>query len=191
MGLDPIDYRLIDLLQDHGRMSQIDLAAAVGLSQPAVAERIRKLEQQGIIVTFTALVDPRKLGIDITAFIGVGIEHPKYNGRFSKEVLEIPEVLECHHVTGPDSYLLKVKTETTESLDRLISETLRRIPGVTTTRTTVVMSSVKEGIRVRLPKERQMDEVLPAASGVAGRAARRSRKPAGAAEHDRDKRGAG
>jgi Lrp/AsnC family leucine-responsive transcriptional regulator len=192
MSLDPIDYRLIDLLQDHGRMSQIDLASTVGLSQPAVAERIRKLEQQGIIVTFTALVDPRKLGIDITAFIGVGIEHPKYNGRFSKEILAIPEVLECHHVTGPDSYLLKVKTETTESLDQLISETLRRIPGVTTTRTTIVMSSAKEDMRVRLPKQRNLEEVLPATSGSAGRTpARRPRKPAIAVEQEREKRGAG
>ena len=130
-------------------MSQIDLAAAVGLSQPAVAERIRKLEQQGIISGFTALIDARKLGLDVTAFIGVGIEHPKYNVRFSKEIHALPEVLECHHVTGADSYLLKIKTESTESLDRLISEKLRRIPGVKTTRTTIVMSSVKEEVRVR------------------------------------------
>jgi len=149
MAIDPIDYQLITLLQDHGRMSQIELAAAVGLSQPAVAERIRKLEQQGIITGFMARVDARKLGLDVTAFIGVGIEHPKYNARFSKEILALPEVLECHHVTGADSYLLKVKTESTESLDRLISEKLRRIPGVKTSRTTIVMSSVKEDARVR------------------------------------------
>jgi Lrp/AsnC family transcriptional regulator, leucine-responsive regulatory protein len=149
MAIDPIDYQLISLLQDHGRMSQIDLAAAVGLSQPAVAERIRKLEQQGIIIGFLAWIDARKLGMDVTAFIGVGIEHPKYNVRFAKEIRALPEVLECHHVTGADSYLLKVKTETTESLDRLISEKLRRIPGVKTTRTTIVMSSVKEDVRIR------------------------------------------
>lgn len=149
MAIDPIDYQLINLLQDSGRMSQIDLAAAVGLSQPAVAERIRKLEQQGVIIGFMSWVDARKLGLDVTAFIGVGVEHPKYNARFAKEILQLQEVLECHHVTGADSYLLKVKTATTESLDRLISEKLRRIPGVKSTRTTIVMSSVKEDPRVR------------------------------------------
>jgi Lrp/AsnC family leucine-responsive transcriptional regulator len=148
MTLDQIDYKLLDLLQQNGRISQIELAAAVGLSQPAVADRIRKLEQQGVILGFAARVDPRKLGKDITAYIGVGIEHPKHNAAFAKRILDTPDVLECHHVTGSDSYLLKVKTENTQTLDKLISEVVRRIPGVTSTRTTIVMSSVKESFRI-------------------------------------------
>jgi Lrp/AsnC family leucine-responsive transcriptional regulator len=79
----------------------------------------------------------------------VGIEHPKYNNRFAKIIREIPDVLECHHVTGSVSYLLKVVTENTETLDRLISERLRIIPGVTRTHTTVVMSSVKESTHIK------------------------------------------
>jgi Lrp/AsnC family transcriptional regulator, leucine-responsive regulatory protein len=145
MALDAIDYKLIDLLQQDARMTQLDMAAEVGLSQPAVAERMRKLEQEGIVTGYTARVDGKKLGKDIIAFIGVRIEHPRYNEGFGKKILSIPDVLECHRITGPDSYLLKVVTEDTQSLDRLISDLLRHIRGVTRTLTTVVTSSIKEG----------------------------------------------
>lgn len=149
MALDTIDYKLLDLLQQNARMTQLEMAAAVGLSQPAVAERMRKLEQEQIITGYSARVDGRKLGKDITAFIGVRIEHPKYNSSFGKRILEVHDVLECHRITGPDSYLLKVVTENTESLDRLISDLLRHIPGVTRTLTTVVTSSIKEGSHIK------------------------------------------
>ena len=148
MTFDPIDYKLLDLLQQNARMTQLEMAAAVGMSQPAVAERMRKLEQEGIITGYSARVDGRKLGKDITAFIGVRIEHPKYNAGFGKKVLAIPDVLECHRITGPDSYLLKVVTEDTQTLDSLISDLLRHIPGVTRTLTTVVTSSIKEGSHI-------------------------------------------
>jgi Lrp/AsnC family leucine-responsive transcriptional regulator len=130
-------------------MTQSEIAASVGLSQPAVAERMRKLEQEGYIIAYAARVDSRKLGKDITAFIGVRIEHPKYNKEFSRRMLMHKDVLECHRVTGSDSYLLKVVTENTESLDRLISETVRVVPGVTRTLTTIVMSSAKESTYVQ------------------------------------------
>ena len=149
MTLNPIDYKILDLLQHNARMTQSEIAASVGLSQPAVAERMKKLEQEGVITAYAARVDSRKLGKDITAFIGVRIEHPKYNKEFSRRMLLHKDVLECHRVTGADSYLLKVVTENTESLDRLISETLRVVPGVTRTLTTIVMSSVKESTYIR------------------------------------------
>jgi Lrp/AsnC family transcriptional regulator, leucine-responsive regulatory protein len=149
MTIDPIDYKLIELLQRNARMTQSEMASAVGLSQPAIAERLRKLEQEGIITGYVARIDGRKLGKDITAFIGVGIEHPKHNAQFAEKILRIPDVLECHHVTGSDSYLLKVVTENTGTLDRLISERLRIIPGVTRTHTTIVMSSVKESTHIK------------------------------------------
>lgn len=161
MTLDSIDYKLLDLLQRNARMTQLEMAAAVGLSQPAVAERMRKLEQEQIITGYSARVDGRKLGKDITAFIGVRIEHPKYNSSFGKRILDVPDVLECHRITGPDSYMLKVVTENTESLDRLISDLLRHIPGVTRTLTTVVTSSIKEGSHIKpaalehIPKRRR------------------------------------
>jgi len=146
--IDRIDYKFIDLLQRDARMTQQELASAVGLSQPAVAARMRKLEQQGVITGYVARVDAHKLGKDITAFIGVSIEHPKFNAGFAKKMLALPPVLECHRVAGEYSYLLKVRTENTVSLDRFIAEMLRTLPGVTRSHTTIVLSSEKETTRI-------------------------------------------
>lgn len=142
--MDTLDYRIIDLLQRDGRATQLEISRTVGLSQPAVAERIRKLEERGVITGFMARVDAAKLGKDITAFIGVSIEHPKHFEAFARKVLELPEVQECHRVAGNDSYLLKVRTKNTKTLDALLVETLRTMPGVTRTQTTIVLSSIKE-----------------------------------------------
>ena len=147
--MDAIDLRLLDLLQRNGRATQLELAKTVGLSQPAVAERIRKLEERGVITGYAARVDAARLGVDITAFIGVGIEHPKFFDGFTKKVHALDEVLECHRVAGDDSYLLKVKTRNTRSLDRLLVEVLRTIPGVTRTHTTIVLAPIKEETHVR------------------------------------------
>lgn len=147
--MDKIDQRLVDLLQRNGRATQLELAKNVGLSQPAVAERIRKLEERGVITGYAALVDAPKLGVDITAFIGVAIGHPKYFDAFNRKVDGLAEVLECHRVAGEDSYLLKVKTRNPRSLDRLLVDVLRTIPGVIRTHTTIVLASLKEGTHVR------------------------------------------
>jgi len=146
--LDEIDYKFLELLQRDARMTQQQIAEAVGLSQPAVAQRVRKLEDQGVITGYVALVDAHQLGKDITAFIGVTTDHPKYNAGFARKILALPEVLECHRVAGEYSYLLKVKTENTASLDRFITELLRTIPGVNRSYTTLVLASVKETTRI-------------------------------------------
>lgn len=156
--MDAIDLQLVDLLQSNGRATQLELARAVGLSQPTVAERIRKLEERGVITGYAARVNTVRLGLDITAFIGVGIEHPKFFAGFTERVQGLPEVLECHRVAGADSYLLKVKTRNTASLDRLLVEVLRTIPGVTRTCTTIVLAAIKEETHVRPPPRNPEDE---------------------------------
>ena len=148
--LDEADRQLVELLQADGRATQSALAKAVGLSQPAVAERIRKLETRGIITGYVACVDARRLGKDITAFIGVGIEHPRYFEDFAKRIRVMPDVLECHRVAGEDSYLLKVKTANTATLDTLLVEGLRTIPGVTRTNTTIVLRAIQESAHVHV-----------------------------------------
>lgn len=151
--MDALDYRIVDMLQRDGRATQLELSRAVGLSQPAVAERIRKLEERGVITGYVARVDASKLGKDITAFIGVNIEHPKYFDGFAKKVMALPEVLEAHRVAGQDSYILKVRTANTRTLDQLLVETLRTISGVTRTHTTIVLTSIKEETLVSVPPE--------------------------------------
>ena len=147
--MDQTDLHIVDQLQRNARTTQSELAKAVGLSQPSVADRIHKLEERGVITGYAARVDASKLGLDITAFIGVGIEHPKFFDNFTRKVQTLAEVLECHRVAGDDSYLLKVKTRNTRSLDRLLVEVLRTIPGVTRTHTTIVLAPIKEDTYVQ------------------------------------------
>lgn len=142
--MDAIDHILVRRLQEDAHATQLELAHAVGLSQPAVAERIRKLEQRGVILGYTARVDAARLGKDVTAFVGVTIEHPRYFEAFDEAARSLSDVLECHRVAGEDSYLLKVKTANTSSLDDLLVRQLRAIPGVTRTVTTIVLASIKE-----------------------------------------------
>ena len=142
--MDPIDYQILELLQRDARTTQVQIAEAVGLSQPSVADRIRKLDQGGAVLGYVARLDPRAMGNDIRAFIGVRISHPRHHDAFTRRILQIPEVQECHRVAGLDSYLLKVVSRNTETLDHLISNVLRRIAGVTRTTTTIVLATVKE-----------------------------------------------
>ena len=142
--MDTADLRILDLLQRNARTTQSEIAREVGLSQPAVADRIHKLEERGVLQGYFARVDAAELGVDITAFIGVGIEHPKFFDGFANKVKGLHEVLECHRVAGEDSYLLKVKTKNTRSLDRLLVEVLRTLPGVTRTHTTIALATIKE-----------------------------------------------
>jgi Lrp/AsnC family leucine-responsive transcriptional regulator len=153
--VDAIDLRILEILQRDARVTQQEIARRVRLSQPSVADRIHKLEARGVILGYVARVDPSHLGKDITAFIGVGISHPKYFEQFGKKVLALPDVLECHRVAGSDSYLLKIRTENTRSLDRLLVEQLRIIPGVYRTETTLVLSSIKEDLALSVNVEQE------------------------------------
>ncbi len=140
---DSTDLLIIGILQEHGRTPHVKLAEQVGLSAPAVIDRVKKLEDSGIITGYHASVDAGKLGRDITAFIGVSISHPKTIAVFEPAVELLEDVLECHHVTGEHAFLLKVKTRNTSSLERLISS-IRSIDGVARTETMVVLSTHTE-----------------------------------------------
>jgi Lrp/AsnC family leucine-responsive transcriptional regulator len=141
--IDKVDAHILEILQGHGRTSQQDLAQAVGLSAPAVAERVRKLEERGIIRHFTVVLDPKKLGRDVTAFIAVGINGSHFYPAFREQIAGCREILECHSVTGQGSHLLKVRTESTSGLERLLAE-VQSWPGVQWTTTSIVLSTMKE-----------------------------------------------
>jgi Lrp/AsnC family transcriptional regulator, leucine-responsive regulatory protein len=163
--MDPIDYKILDLLQQDARTTQAEIAAAVGLSQPSVADRIRKLDQGGAVLGYVARLDPRAMGNDIRAFIGVRVSHPRHHDAFTRRIQQIAEVQECHRVAGLDSYLLKVVSRNTETLDELISNLLRRIPGVTRTTTTIVLATVKETTAVPLRQSEAAPRRRKEASG--------------------------
>jgi Lrp/AsnC family leucine-responsive transcriptional regulator len=149
--LDGIDRQLLDELQSDCKRSLKEIGAAVGLSAPSVMERVRKLENAGIIRGYHGLLDARKVGLDISAFIGVSISDPRLLSAFEEWVDSIPQVLECHHVTGSHTLLLKVKTENTEDLEQLISR-IRSMDGVASTETMVVLSTHTERVEIALPR---------------------------------------
>ncbi len=141
--LDQVDQKILAIIQSDCKTPLAKIGQAVGMSAPSVIERVRKLEAASVIRSYRAELDARRLGLDIAAFIGIVFDYPKAIAAFGREVLGIPEVLECHHVTGEHTMLLKVKTENTSSLERLISR-LRSIDGVDSTQTMVVLSTLTE-----------------------------------------------
>jgi len=147
--LDETDLKLLEMLQEHGRVSQHDMAVAVGLSSPAVGERLRKLEERGIIRYFTAVLEPRRVGMDVTAFIFVGMAGSQYYPEFRERVGRHPAMLECHSVTGQGSHLLKIRTESTSTLEALLAE-IQSWPGVQWTTTSIALSTIKETGRLTL-----------------------------------------
>ncbi|MBW2189537.1 MAG: Lrp/AsnC family transcriptional regulator [Deltaproteobacteria bacterium] len=148
--LDGIDRQLLNELQSDCKRSLKEIGASVGLSAPSVMERVRKLENAGIVLGYHALLDARKVGLDISAFIGVSISNPNLLAAFEEWVDSMPQVLECHHVTGSHTLLLKVKTQNTEDLEQLISR-VRSMEGVASTETMVVLSTHTERVEVALP----------------------------------------
>jgi Lrp/AsnC family leucine-responsive transcriptional regulator len=148
--MDATDIRILETLQADAHTTQAELAREVGLTQSSVAERIHKLEDKGIIKGYVAKVDAALVGRELTAFIGVSIEHPRFFEDFAAAVEQIDDILECHRVAGEDSYLLKVKTTHAGALDELLVGRLRVLPGVTRTHTTIVLRSVKEETLIRV-----------------------------------------
>jgi Lrp/AsnC family transcriptional regulator, leucine-responsive regulatory protein len=135
---------LIDLLRANGRASYAELARAVGLSSPAVHDRVGKLEASGVITGYHAVVEPRAIGLDVTALVGV-IESDSIDDAGVMEALrEMPEVQDCWRVAGAEDYVVKVRVADMAALEAAINA-MNRIRGVARTRTTVVLSTKWEG----------------------------------------------
>jgi Lrp/AsnC family leucine-responsive transcriptional regulator len=143
-AIDKVDRQLIDLLLANGRASYAELARQVGLSSPAVHERVGKLESAGVITGYQAVVDPAALGLDVTALVSV-IESDAVDDTGVEEGLRaLPEVQDCWRVAGSEAYVLKVRVTDIPALEATIGA-LNRIRGVARTRTTVVLSTKWEG----------------------------------------------
>jgi Lrp/AsnC family leucine-responsive transcriptional regulator len=142
-GLDDIDCRILELLQADCKATLARVGEQVGLSAPAVIERVRKLEHEGFIEGYHARLNARLLGLDVSAFISVWTAHAHAIQDVAASLDAFDDVLECHHVTGDPTLLLKVKTRNTQTLERLISA-VRSLPGVERTETNVVLSSLVE-----------------------------------------------
>jgi Lrp/AsnC family transcriptional regulator, leucine-responsive regulatory protein len=147
--MDDIDIRMLEILQRNGRTKRNDLAEAVGLSVPSVSERLRKLEEGGVVTGYYARLDHRKLGRDITAFIFVTVDSSRHYAQFLEHANALDEVQECHAVTGDPSHILKIRTANTGSLEKLLAK-IQAWPGVVSTSTNLVLSTSKETSRIKL-----------------------------------------
>ena len=137
MALDDVGWQIIEHLQRDGRMSFAELGRRVGLTLPAVAERVRKMQDAGVITGFRAEINPATIGLPIAAFIRISVVGDVF-ARIAKAVREMPEVLECHRGTGADSFTLKVAVESVQHLERLID----KLTPFGTTSTSIVLSTL-------------------------------------------------
>lgn len=141
--LDEINRKILLLLQQDGRMKRQDVAKEVGLSTPAVSERMNKLLDRGIIERYTAIVNPKAVKKEVTAFITLGVEKANNNSDLENKIAKTADILECHAITGEASHLLKVRVQNISSLNDLINE-IKQWKGVTTVESNVVLSTLKE-----------------------------------------------
>lgn len=146
--IDETDREIINILIKNGRTPYADIAKQVGMKSPSVIERIKKLESEGIIKKYTTELNYKKLGYDITAFIGISIDNTQHITDFEHEISNLSdEIVECHHVTGDFTMILKVITKNTSTLSKLI-KTLRNINGVQKTNTILVFSTILDKKRL-------------------------------------------
>lgn len=150
MQLDQIDVTILEILQKNGRTRRNELAERVGLSLPAASERLRKLEENGYVQGYFAKVSHKLLGKDITAFVTVTVDSSKHFHAFIDHAAATDEILECHAITGDGTHLLKVRTDNTASLEKLLAK-VQSWSGVTKSTTMVVLSTTKETFRVKVP----------------------------------------
>lgn len=153
LELDDIDFKILEIIQKEGRTRRNDLADRVGLSLPAASERLRKLEQGGIISGYYAKLDHRMLGKDITAFIVVTVDSSKHYSTFVEHVQNTDDILESHAITGEGTHLLKIRTENTSSLEKLLAK-IQSWTGVMKTTTSLVLSTPKETTVIKIHNHR-------------------------------------
>lgn len=140
--IDDIDNQILNIIQQDARVSNAEIARQIGLAPSAVLERLRKLEERKIIRGYAAEIDAAQVGFGLTAFVVVRTSDCCVET--DRLLAGIPEVLEVHDVAGDDSYLLKVRAKSTEHLTRLLRDRLRSVPSVTSTKTTIVLQTIKE-----------------------------------------------
>ena len=148
--IDDIDTQILNIIQQDARISNAEIARQVGLAASAVLERIRKLEERGIIRGYATEIEASQIGFGLTAFVAVRTR--ECSDEADRILSEIPEVLEVHDIAGDDDYLLKVRAKDTEHLAQILREKLKSVPNVVSMRTTVVLQTIKETTALPLEK---------------------------------------
>jgi Lrp/AsnC family transcriptional regulator, leucine-responsive regulatory protein len=142
--MDAIDRTILDQLQSDSTQTYAEIGVAAGLSPSAVNDRLKRLRAEGVLRRMTADVDPTALGLSLLAFVLVAVNDPQGEGGFREAMRAAPEVLECHHLTGEFSYLLKLRLRDTAHLEQFLMDRLKPLAGVVRTHTLIALSTVKE-----------------------------------------------
>ena len=155
-ALDRIDYKILGHLQHDGRMSMKDLADAVGLTITPCVERVKRLERDKVIMGYFARLNPAALDASLLVFVELTLATKSASvfDAFKREVLRIPEVQECHLVSGDFDYLVKARIAEMNQYRRLLGDILLRLPGAVQSKSYVVMEEVKETLDIAIPERR-------------------------------------
>ncbi|GAB3630255.1 AsnC family transcriptional regulator [Pandoraea terrae] len=149
-ALDRLDRRILTFLQQDGRMSMKDLAEQVGLSITPCIERVKRMERDGVITGYFARVNPAALGAALLVFVEITLDHKSGNmfDQFRREVLRIPEVMECHLISGDFDYLIKARIREMSEYRKLLGDILLQLPGAVQSKSYVVMEEIKETLTI-------------------------------------------
>ena len=143
------DIQILELLQENGRATASEIAKIVQLSIPAIGERMKKLHERGLIKGYSTILDHKKAGLDLTAFVFIVSEHSDHYDKFVEKAAESKSVLECHSIIGAGSHILKVRARNSQALEDLLYE-IQNWPGVNRTQSNLVLSTYKESTAIDL-----------------------------------------
>ncbi len=152
-SLDATDLKILSYLQPDACLQNTELAKKIGMAPSAVLERVKKLEQKGVIKAYTTRINPTAVNLKLLAFIFVKSVEGPGDSSTAKQIAKIPEVLEVHHIAGEDCFLVKIRTEDPHSLIQLMREKFGKIPNIVSTKTTIVLETLKEDNYLPVPKE--------------------------------------
>jgi Lrp/AsnC family leucine-responsive transcriptional regulator len=150
--IDEIDAKILTILQENARTPNAEIARQVGMAPSAILERIRKLEEQKVILGYEARLNPKALDLGLLAFVFVRSDEHVGGLETAKQLAQIPEVQEVHHVAGEDCFMVKIRAADTEALGNVLREQLGAIKSIRSTRTTIVLGTIKETASLGLPK---------------------------------------
>jgi Lrp/AsnC family leucine-responsive transcriptional regulator len=140
--MDHIDTKILHCLTEDARMNASQISQKVNLSVSAVIERMKKMEASGLIRGYTAVIDEEKAGLGVQALLSIRLEHPKYNEEFNRQMCNHAHVIECFYITGDFDYIARIGVASSQELTRVLND-IKQIPGVSLTRTYVVLDNVK------------------------------------------------
>lgn len=149
--MDSLDIKILKLLQNNARVTVSEISSKINLSIPAVSDRLKKLDASGVIEKYTVIINAKKLNRNLTAIMFVSLESPKHTNKFLESVQREEEILECHYLAGDYDYALKIITENTETLEKLLNK-IKGLNGISKTKTTVSLSTIKNNYSV-MPSE--------------------------------------